>query len=113
MKRLNLILGKKQLVAAGLTVLLGTAVAVNFIYAGSKKQNIVEPSAEVSGSALAKDGETAGTTYGEAAPTPTHISHRRGWISRRAVRKLRRCCRVCIRAATSPRTNFQRSPWTQ
>ena len=31
MKRLNVILGKKQLVAAGLTVLLGTAVAVNFI----------------------------------------------------------------------------------
>lgn len=65
MKRLNVILGKKQLVAAGLTVLLGAAVAVNFIYAGSKKQNIVEPSAEVSGSALTEQGEAA-ATYGEA-----------------------------------------------
>ena len=56
MKRLNVILGKKQLVAAGLTVLLGTAVAVNFICAGnSRKQELTEPSAEVSG-----------TTYGEA-----------------------------------------------
>lgn len=56
MKRLNVILGKKQLVAAGLTVLLGTAVAVNFIYSGNKKQqDITEPAAEVSG-----------TTYGEA-----------------------------------------------
>lgn len=36
MKRLNVILGKKQLVAAGLTVLLGAAVAVNFIYADRK-----------------------------------------------------------------------------
>lgn len=65
MKRLNVILGKKQLVAAGLTVLLGAAVAVNFIYAGSKKQNLTEPSAEVSGSALVESGQT-GATYGEA-----------------------------------------------
>ena len=56
MKRLNVILGKKQLVAAGLTVLLGTAVAVNFIFAGGKKQqSLTDPAAEVSG-----------TTYGEA-----------------------------------------------
>ena len=55
MKRLNVILGKKQLVAAGLTVLLGTAVAVNFIYSGGKNKKLTEPSAEVSG-----------TTYGEA-----------------------------------------------
>lgn len=55
MKRLNVILGKKQLVAAGLTVLLGTAVAVNFIYSGGKNKELTEPSAEVSG-----------TTYGEA-----------------------------------------------
>ncbi len=65
MKRLNVILGKKQLVAAGLTVLLGAAVAVNFIYAGSKKQNLTEPSTEVSGSALVESGQT-GATYGEA-----------------------------------------------
>lgn len=55
MKRLNVILGKKQLVAAGLTVLLGTAVAVNFIYSGGKDKKLTEPTAEVSG-----------TTYGEA-----------------------------------------------
>ena len=61
MKRLNVILGKKQLVAAGLTVLLGTAVAVNFIYSGGKNKNLTEPSAEVSGAA-----DAAGTTYGEA-----------------------------------------------
>lgn len=55
MKRLNVILGKKQLVAAGLTVLLGTAVAVNFIYSGGKDKKLTEPAAAVSG-----------TTYGEA-----------------------------------------------
>lgn len=55
MKRLNVILGKKQLVAAGLTVLLGTAVAVNFIYSGGKDKKLTETAAEVSG-----------TTYGEA-----------------------------------------------
>lgn len=55
MKRLNVILGKKQLVAAGLTVLLGTAVAVNFIYSGGKDKKLTEAAAEVSG-----------TTYGEA-----------------------------------------------
>lgn len=55
MKRLNVILGKKQLVAAGLTVLLGTAVAVNFIYSGGNDKKLTEPAAEVSG-----------TTYGEA-----------------------------------------------
>ena len=53
MKRLNVILGKKQLVAAGLTVLLGTAVAVNFIYSGGKDKKLTEP-------------EVSGTTYGEA-----------------------------------------------
>ncbi len=46
MKRLNVILGKKQLVAAGLTVLLGTAVAVNFIYSGGKDKKLTEPAAE-------------------------------------------------------------------
>ena len=52
MKRLNVILGKKQLVAAGLTVLLGTAVAVNFIYSGGKDKKLT--------------AEVSGTTYGEA-----------------------------------------------
>ena len=39
MKRLNVILGKKQLIIASLTVLLGAAVAVNFIYSGTKKKD--------------------------------------------------------------------------
>ncbi len=56
MKHLNLILGKKQLVIAGLTVLLGAAVAVNFIYSRASKNDITEPSAEVSGA-----------NYGDAA----------------------------------------------
>lgn len=54
MKRLNVILGKKQIIIASLTVLLGAAAAVNFLYAGSKKGELTEPAAEVS------------TSYGEA-----------------------------------------------
>lgn len=50
MKRLNVILGKKQLVIASLTMLLGAAVAVNFIYSGAKKNELTEPTAEVSAS---------------------------------------------------------------
>ncbi len=56
MKRVNLIIGKKQLVIAGLTVLLGAAVAVNFAVDNAAKRDLVQPSAEVSG-----------TNYGEAA----------------------------------------------
>lgn len=55
MKRINLIIGKKQLVIAGLTVLLGAAVAVNFAMNNSAKKDLVQPAAEVSG-----------TNYGEA-----------------------------------------------
>ncbi|MGN1120332.1 MAG: SpoIIIAH-like family protein [Oscillospiraceae bacterium] len=47
MKRLNVILGKKQLVIASLTVLLGAAAAANFIYS-SKADKLVSPAAEVS-----------------------------------------------------------------
>lgn len=50
MKRINLIIGKKQLVIAGLTVLLGTAVAVNFAMDGSSGQKLTQPAAEVSAS---------------------------------------------------------------
>ena len=46
MRRLNLIIGKKQIVIASLTVLLGAAVAVNFAVSGAKKKT-VEPSAPV------------------------------------------------------------------
>lgn len=54
MKRLNIILGKKQLVIASLTVLLGAAVAVNFAYSGAERE-ITSPAEEVS------------ATYGETA----------------------------------------------
>ncbi len=48
MKRINLIIGKKQLAVASLTLLLGAAVAVNFI-AQSGKKDITEPTEEVGG----------------------------------------------------------------
>ncbi len=48
MKRINLIIGKKQLAVASLTLLLGAAVAVNFI-AQSGKKDITEPAEEVGG----------------------------------------------------------------
>ncbi len=51
MKRLNLIIGKKQIVIASLTVLLGAAVAVNFIVSSGKKNEVTQPSAQVGGSA--------------------------------------------------------------
>lgn len=56
MKRLNLIIGKKQLVIASLTVLLGAAVAVNFAVSSGKK-NTVDPGTPVNGTA----------NYGDAA----------------------------------------------
>ncbi len=56
MKRLNLIIGKKQLAIAGLTVLLGAAVAVNFAVESNAEKLLDQPAAEVSG-----------TNYGEAA----------------------------------------------
>lgn len=56
MKRINLIIGKKHLVIAGLTVLLGAAVAVNFAIDGNSGKKLMQPAAEVSG-----------TNYGEAA----------------------------------------------
>lgn len=46
MKRLNLIIGKKQIAIASLTVLLGAAVAVNFAVQSGKK-NVTEPIKEV------------------------------------------------------------------
>ncbi len=46
MKRLNLIIGKKQIAIASLTVLLGAAVAVNFIVQSGKKE-LSDPVKEV------------------------------------------------------------------
>lgn len=63
MKRINLIIGKKQLVIAGLTVLLGAAVAVNFAMNNSAKKDLVQPAAEVSG-----------TNYGEAELVSSDLS---------------------------------------
>ncbi|MCM1166552.1 MAG: SpoIIIAH-like family protein [Lachnospiraceae bacterium] len=51
MKRLNLIIGKKQIAIASLTVLLGAAVAVNFIVSSGKKSEVTQPSTQVGGSA--------------------------------------------------------------
>ena len=50
MKRLNVIIGKKQIVIASLTVLLGAAVAVHFAI-GSGKKPAVKPDTQVSASA--------------------------------------------------------------
>ena len=50
MKRLNVIIGKKQIVIASLTVLLGAAVAINFAI-GSGKKPTVKPDTQVSAAA--------------------------------------------------------------
>ena len=52
-KRLNLIIGRKQIVIAGLAVLLGAAVYVNYLYSSSQQVKTAEPD----------DAQTA--TYGE------------------------------------------------
>ena len=63
MKRLNLIIGKKQIVIASLTVLLGAAVAVNFAIGSGKKPASVNPNKQdtTSGSV------TASTNYGDTS----------------------------------------------
>ncbi len=56
--RLNLIIGKKQIVIAGLTLILGTAIYINYLAVGA---DMVKP---------ADDGISAldaGTNYGDAA----------------------------------------------
>ena len=54
-KRLNLIIGRKQIAAAGLAVLLGTAVYVNYLYSS-------KPIATAENSEPERSG---GSTYGE------------------------------------------------
>ena len=93
---MNVILGKKQLVAAGLTVLLGTAVAVNFIYSGGKDKKLTEPAAEVSGRPVRPMGKAR---MGKPQ-TARRTSRRQGSTNRAAARKQPRCSRACIRAAT-------------
>lgn len=68
MKRLNLIIGKKQIAIASLTVLLGAAVAVNFIVSSNKKNEVTPPAAEVGGAnygdtAFVSNGSTDGDAY--------------------------------------------------
>lgn len=59
MRRFNLIIGKKQIVIASLTVLLGAAVAVNFAVQSGKK-NVSDRSTPVSGTAASANyGDTA------------------------------------------------------
>lgn len=55
MKRLNMIIGKKQLVIASLAVVLGAAAAINIAIQTGKKDG-VQPSQQVGGSSY---GETA------------------------------------------------------
>ena len=52
-KRLNLIIGRKQIIIAGLAVLLGAAVYVNYLYSSSQQVKTSEP----------ENAQTA--TYGE------------------------------------------------
>ena len=77
MKRLNVILGKKQLVAAGLTVLLGTAVAVNFIYSGGKDKKLTETAAEVSGTTYGEADHVSVDKSGEAADSSAYFAQAR------------------------------------
>lgn len=59
MKRLNVIIGKKQIAIASLTVLLGAAVAVNFAIGSGKKKAAAKPDTQVSASAGANYGDTS------------------------------------------------------
>ena len=77
MKRLNVILGKKQLVAAGLTVLLGTAVAVNFLYSGGEDKTLTEPAAEVSGPTYGEADLVSVDKSGEAADSSAYFAQAR------------------------------------
>ena len=69
MKRLNVIIGKKQIVIASLTVLLGAAVAVNFAVAGAKKDrsNTLTPVSSASGNANYGDAAYVGNFSGSDA----------------------------------------------
>ncbi|MDR2531811.1 MAG: SpoIIIAH-like family protein [Oscillospiraceae bacterium] len=61
--RINVIIGKRQIIVAGLTLLLGTAIYVNYIYSSANRpdENFV-PDSEI-----AQSGETSGSNYGDAA----------------------------------------------
>lgn len=61
MKRLNVIIGKKQIAIASLTVLLGAAVAVNFAIGSGKKKSAAKPDTQVSATT------STGTNYGDTS----------------------------------------------
>ncbi len=66
-RRINLIIGKKQLILAGLTVLLGVAVYVNYLYSS--------PKVETENTETAKTSETAETAnYGDVTFVSSDVS---------------------------------------
>ncbi len=70
MKRLNVIIGKKQIVIASLTVLLGAAVAVNFtIGAGKKKTGV-----KVDDKATTSSSVEASANYGDTSFVSENLS---------------------------------------
>lgn len=63
MKRLNLIIGKKQIVIASLTVLLGAAVAVNFAVGSGKKPATVKPNANTTSGSVSASANYGDTSF--------------------------------------------------
>lgn len=72
MKRLNLIIGRKQIVIASLTVLLGAAVAVNFAVGSAKKKPAASAGTQVSASA----------NYGDAAFVSDNMSDSEAYFAK-------------------------------
>jgi len=69
--RINLIIGKKQIIVAGLTLLLGAAIYVNYIYSAADRvsDNSVN-NTRLGGSDFVQSGEVgdvSGAYYGDAA----------------------------------------------
>jgi len=63
--RINMIIGKRQIIVAGLTLLLGAAIYVNYIYTANRtgSNNLMAPIED--GQAAAE--ESGGSYYGDAA----------------------------------------------
>ncbi len=67
MKRLNLIIGKKQIAIASLTVLLGAAVAVNFALGSGKNKGELKSDTS--------KAVTAGANYGDTSFVSSDLSN--------------------------------------
>lgn len=78
MKRLNVIIGKKQIAIASLTVLLGAAVAVNFAIGSGKKKSVAKPDTQVS---AATSTET-GTNYGDTSFVSDKLSNGEAYFAK-------------------------------